>query len=182
VPYSLLEEERREREVEARERRFMDEQRRREVEAQKKREEDERVRAHFEKRKEEERRRDEDDRRRRNEVKRREEEEQRRAENMRNAEKRRREERDRREKEEREKKEKAKDLLELSSMARVLPNPFAASTSASWFSTGSTSATPSASRYSAVAVEDQKRKNPFLMVISFCMGFLVLSESVDSIL
>jgi hypothetical protein len=131
------------------------------------------VRAHLEKRKEEERRRDENDRRRRDEVKRREEEEQRRAENMRNAEKRRWEEQDWREKEEKEKRERAKDLLELSSMARVLPNPFAASTSVSWFSTGSTSATPSASRYSAVAVEDQKRKNPFHLVITCCMGFVV---------
>jgi membrane protein involved in colicin uptake len=182
VPYSLLEEERREREVEAREKCFMDEQRRREVDAQKKKEEDERVRAHFEKRREEERRREEDDRRRRDEIKRRDEEEKRRAENMRNAEIRRREEQNRREKEERERRERAKDLLELSSMARVLPDPFAASSSASWFSSGSTSATPSASRYSAVAVEDQKRKNPFHLVITYCMGFIVLCESVDSVL
>jgi hypothetical protein len=66
-------------------------------------------------------------------------------------------------------------------MARALPNPYAASTSVSWFSTGSTSATTSAIRYSAVAVEDQKRKNPFLSVITFCMGFIVLCESVDSV-
>ncbi len=182
MPYSLLEEERREREVEAREKRFMEEQRRREVDAQKKKEEDERVRAHIEKRREEERRREEDDRRRRDEIKRRDEEEKRRAENMRNAEIRRREEQNRREKEEKERRERAKDLLELSSMARVLPDPFAASSSASWFSSGSTSATPSASRYSAVAVEDQKRKNPFHLVITCCMGFIVFCESVGSVL
>jgi hypothetical protein len=181
VPYSLLEEEKREREVEAWERRFLDEQRRREFDVQKKKEEDERVRAHIERKKEEARRREEDDRRRRDEVERREEEEQRRAENLRNAEKRRREEQSRREKEEKERRERARDFLELSSMARALPNPFAASTSGSWSGSGFTSATPSASRYSAVAVEDQKRKNPFLSVIICCMGF-GLCESVVSVL
>ncbi len=58
-------------------------------------------------------------------------------------------------------------------MARALPNPFAASTSGSWSGSGFTSATPSASRYSAVVEEDQKRKNPFLTVITCCMGFVV---------
>jgi hypothetical protein len=180
VPYSLLEEEKREREVEARERRFLDEQRRREVDAQKKKEEDERVRAHIERKKEESRRREEDDRRRRDEIKRREEEEKRRAENLRNAEIRRREEQSRREKEEKERRERARDLLELSSMARALPNPFVGTTSRSWSGSGVTSSTPSASRYSAVAVEDQRRKNPFLSVITYCMEFSVLCGVVDS--
>ncbi len=115
----------------------------------------------------------EDDRRRRDENKRREEEEQRRAENLRNAKIRRWEEQSRREKEEKERRERARDLLELSSMARVLPNPFSASTSGSWSGFGSASTTPSASRYSSVAVEDQKRKNPFLSVIIVYMSFVV---------
>jgi hypothetical protein len=181
VPYSLLEEERREREIEARERRFLDEQRRREVDAKKKKEEDERVRAHIERKKEEARRRDEDDRRRRDEIKRREEEEERRAENLRNSEIRRREEQDRREKEEKERRDRHRDLLELSGMARALPNPFAGSTSGSRSSSGATNSTPSASRYSAVAVEDQRRKNPFL-VITYCMDVLVCCRVVDSFL
>ncbi len=172
MPYSLLEEEKREREVEARERRFLDEQRRREVEAQKKKEEDERVRVHIERKKEEARRRDEDDRRRRDEIKRREEEEKRRAENLRNSEIRRREEQSRREKEEKERRDRHRDLLELSSMARALPNPFAGSTSGSRSSHGVGSSAPAASRYSAVAVEDQRRKNPFLVII-LCMNILV---------
>ncbi len=165
MPYSLLEEEKREREVEARERRFLDEQRRREVEAQKKKEEDERVRAHIERKREEARRQDEDDRRRRDEIKRREDGEQRRAENLRNSENRRREERSRKEREEKERRERHGDLLELSSMARALPNPFAGSTSRSWSSFGAGGSAPAASRYSAVAVEDQRRKNPFLVII-----------------
>jgi hypothetical protein len=61
-------------------------------------------------------------------------------------------------------------------MAKVLPNPFAASTSASWYGSGSTSAAPPASRYSAVAVEDQKRKNPFHLVITCCMGFVACAR------
>jgi hypothetical protein len=179
VPYSLLEEERREREVEARERHFLDEQRRREVDAQKKKEEDERVRAHIERKKEEARRRDEDDRRRREEIKRREEEEERRAENLRNSEIRKREEQNRREKEEKERRERHRYLLELSGMARALPNPFTGSTSGSRSSSGATSSASSASRYAAIAVEDQRRKNPFL-VITYCMIILVWCGVVDS--
>jgi hypothetical protein len=72
----------------------------------------------------------------------------------------------------RERRERHRDLLELSGMARALPNPFTGSTSGSRSSSGATSSVSSASHYSAIAVEDQRRKNPFL-VITYCMNFLV---------
>ncbi len=84
---------------------------------------------------------------------------------MRNSEIRRREEQSRKEKEEKERRDRHRDLLELSSMARTLPNPFAGSSSGSRSTSSATSSTPAASRYSAVAVEDQRRKNPFLVII-----------------
>jgi hypothetical protein len=92
---------------------------------------------------------------------------------LRNSEIRRREEQSRREKEEKERRDRHRDLLELSSMARTLPNPFTGSSSGSRSSACAGSSAPAASRYSAVAVKDQRRKNPFLVII-LCMNIFSL--------